>query len=379
MIKFLDLQKINAAYQEQFQEKMKLVLDDGWFILGNEVKQFEENFANYCGTKHCIGVANGLDALVLIFKAYIELGKLQKGDEVIVPANTYIATILAILQADLVPVLVEPKLETFNINPDLIAAKITSKTKAILPVHLYGQLAEMDAINTIAKQHNLLVVEDAAQSHGASVQCSVLSAQFAETQPTTDNRQPTTVTQAYSFYPGKNLGALGDSGAITTNDDKLAKVLFSLRNYGSERKYYNDYLGVNSRLDELQAAFLNVKLPHLNSENEKRRTIAKRYLSEIKNIRIVLPYWNLSNNHVFHLFVIRTRNRDHLQAYLKQHQIETLIHYPIPPHKQIALKSWNNLSFPITEKIHDEVLSLPISPIMTNEEVDFVIKTLNQY
>ncbi len=378
MIKFLDLQKINAQYQEQFQEKMKLVLDNGWFILGNEVKQFEADFADYCGVKHCIGVANGLDALVLIFKGYIELGKLQKGDEVIVPANTYIATILAILEVDLVPVIVEPRLETFNINPDLIAERITSKTKAILPVHLYGQLAEMDAINAIAKQHNLLVIEDAAQSHGAS-------AQFAETQPTTDNRQPTTnnqqptTSQAYSFYPGKNLGALGDAGAITTNDDDLAKVLFSLRNYGSKTKYYNDYLGVNSRLDELQAAFLNVKLPHLNSDNEKRRAIAKRYLSEIKNIRIVLPNWDLSNNHVFHLFVIRTRNRDHLQAYLQQYEIETLIHYPIPPHKQSALKSWNNLSFPITEKIHEEVLSIPISQIMTTEEVDFVIQTLNQY
>ena len=363
MIKFLDLQKINAAYQEQFQEKLKLVLDNGWFILGNEVKQFEENFANYCGTKHCIGVANGLDAMVLIFKGYIELGKLQKGDEVIVPANTYIATILAIFQADLVPVLVEPKLETFNIDPDLISEKITSKTKAILVVHLYGQLAEMDAINTIAKQHNLLVVEDAAQAHGASI-------------PTNNNSFS---TQAYSFYPGKNLGALGDGGAITTNDDNLAKVLISLRNYGSETKYYNDYLGVNSRLDELQAAFLNVKLPHLNSDNEKRRAIAKRYVSEIKNIRIALPHWDLSNNHVFHLFVIRTRNRTHLQEYFKQYEIETLIHYPVPPHKQKALKSWNSLSFPITEKIHEEVLSIPISPIMTSEEVDFVIQTLNQY
>ncbi len=382
MIKFLDLQKINAVYQEQFQEKMKLVLDNGWFVLGNEVKQFEAAFATYCGAKHCIGVANGLDAMVLIFKGYIELGKLQKGDEVIVPANTYIATILAILQADLVPVLVEPKLETFNINPDLIAAKITSKTKAILVVHLYGQLAEMDAINSIAKLHNLLVVEDAAQSHGASNQCSVFSAQ------STDNRQPTTdnssSTQAYSFYPGKNLGALGDGGAIVTNDDNLAKVLFSLRNYGSNTKYYNEYLGVNSRLDELQAAFLNVKLPHLDADNEKRRAIAQRYLSEIKNVRIALPTVSLpeakqSNNHVFHLFVIRTRNREHLQTYLKQHEIETLIHYPIPPHKQKALKNWNDLSFPITEKIHNEVLSLPISPIMTTEEVDFVIKTLNQY
>ncbi|MES2748462.1 MAG: DegT/DnrJ/EryC1/StrS family aminotransferase [Bacteroidota bacterium] len=370
MIKFLDLQKINATYQEQFQEKMKLVLDNGWFILGNEVKTFEANFAAYCGVKHCIGVANGLDALVLIFKGYIQLGKLQKGDEVIVPANTYIASILAILQADLIPVFVEPKLETYNINPSLIAEKITSKTKAILPVHLYGQLAEMEAICLIAKQHNLLVIEDAAQAHGASVQST-------ETQPTTNNQQP--ITQAYSFYPGKNLGALGDAGAITTNDNELAKVLFSLRNYGSEKKYHNEFIGVNSRLDELQAAFLNVKLPHLDDDNAKRKVIAKRYLSEIKNVRIALPYWDLSNNHVFHLFVIRTKNRDHLQAYLKQHEIETLIHYPIPPHQQKAMESWNHLSFPITEKIHSEVLSIPISPIMTTDEVDFVIKILNQY
>ncbi len=383
MIKFLDLQKINASYQSQFQEKLKLVLDNGWFILGNEVKQFEADFANYCGMKHCIGVANGLDALILIFKAHIELGKLQKGDEVIVPANTYIASILAILQADLIPILIEPKLKTYNINPDLISEKITSKTKAILVVHLYGQLAEMEAINMIAKQHSLVVIEDAAQSHGASAQCSGFSDQFAEMQLTTENQQPTTTTQAYSFYPGKNLGALGDAGAITTNDDELAKVLFSLRNYGSEKKYYNEIIGVNSRLDELQAAFLNVKLPHLKADNDKRKVIAKRYLSEIKNDKIILPYWDSSSNHVFHLFVIRTQNRDNLQEYLLENQIETLIHYPIPPHKQKAfsleVSGWNNLSFPITEKIHAEVLSLPMSPILTDEEVDFVIKIINQY
>ncbi|MFT5754299.1 MAG: dTDP-4-amino-4,6-dideoxygalactose transaminase, partial [Flavobacterium sp.] len=270
MIKFLDLQKINAQYQDEFQQKLKLVLDKGWFILGDEVKQFETDFAKFTNTKHCIGVGNGLEALVLIFKAYIQLGLMQKGDEVIVPANTYVASILAVLQADLVPVLVEPKLETYNINPDLISEKITSKTKAILPVHLYGQLCEMDKINEIAKQHNLLVVEDAAQSHGAVLEGEIQHLEVRN-------------TQAYSFYPGKNLGALGDAGAITTNDDELAKVLFSLRNYGSEKKYQNEFVGVNSRLDEIQAAFLNVKLPHLNDDNNKRRTIAKRYLSEIKN------------------------------------------------------------------------------------------------
>ena len=376
MIKFLDLQKINAQYQDAFQQKMKSVLDKGWFILGDEVKTFETNFADYCGTKHCIGVGNGLDALVLIFKAYLQLGKLQKGDEVIVPANTYIASILAILQADLVPVLVEPKLETYNINPDLISAKITPKTRVILAVHLYGQLAEMEAINTIATQNNLLVVEDAAQAHGAAVVESRKSKVESE-KPTTYNLQPT--TQAYSFYPGKNLGALGDAGAITTNDDQLAKVLFALRNYGSEQKYYNEYIGINSRLDELQAGFLNVKLPNLDAENQYRRNIAKRYLQEIKNDKIILPTWDLSNNHVFHLFVIRTEKRDDLQAYLKQNGVETLIHYPIPPHQQQAFSEWKSLSFPVTEKIHREVLSLPMSPVMTEEEVGFIIQILNEY
>lgn len=359
MIKFLDLKKINEPYETAFQEKLKSVLDSGWYILGNEVTAFENNFANYCGAMYCIGVGNGLDALVLIFKGYIQLGKLQKGDEVIVQANTYIASILAILQADLIPVLVEPKLETYNIDPNLIQEKITPKTKAILAVHLYGQLAEMDVINIIAKQNNLLVIEDGAQSAGA------LSTQHSAV--------------AYSFYPGKNLGALGDGGAVVTNDKQLAKTIQSLRNYGSETKYQNEYIGVNSRLDELQAAFLNVKLPHLDKENNIRRTIANRYLSEIKNDKIILPSWDLSNNHVFHLFVIRTKNRDDLQNYLSENGIQTMIHYPIPPHKQKAFLSWNDLYFPITEKIHNEILSLPISPVLTDNEVDFVISILNEY
>jgi len=366
MIKFLDLQKINAPYQEQFQDKMKLVLDEGWFILGDEVKAFERDYAQYCGTNYCIGVGNGLDALVLIFKAYMQLGKLQKGDEVIVPANTYIASILAVLQADLVPVLVEPELETYNLNPNLITAKITSKTKAVLAVHLYGQLAQMSAINTIANQHHLLVIEDAAQAHGAISKAKLKAGNLSN-------------AAAFSFYPGKNLGALGDAGAVATNDEALAKVIFSLRNYGSEKKYHNEYIGINSRLDELQAAFLNVKLPNLDFENDRRKAIAKRYLSEIKNNKIVLPSWDLSDNHVFHLFVIRTENRLELQDYLLKNTIETMIHYPIPPHQQKALATWNSLSFPITEKIHKEVLSLPMSPVMTEEEVSFVIQILNNY
>ena len=366
MIKFLELKKINAPYETAFQEKLNAVLANGWYILGNEVAGFEADFANYCGRSYCVGVGNGLDAMVLIFKGYIQLGKLQKGDEVIVPANTYIASILAILQADLVPVLVEPKIETYNINPDLIAEKITSKTKAILAVHLYGQLAEMDQINEIAQQNNLLVIEDAAQTHGAiSNQKSVIK-----------NQQSSV---AYSFYPGKNLGALGDGGAVVTNDSDLAKTIQSLRNYGSQTKYQNEYIGVNSRLDELQAAFLNVKLPNLDAENNKRKAIAKRYLSKIKNDKIILPFWDLSDNHVFHLFVIRTQNSDELHQYFLKNGIETLIHYPIPPHQQKAFPDWNHLSFPITEKIHKEVLSLPISPVLTMEEVNFIVAILNQY
>jgi len=374
VIPFLDLKKINEPYETAFQEKLKTVLHSGWYILGKEVEMFERNFAEYCQSKYCIGVGNGLDALILIFKGYIELGKLQKGDEVIVPANTYIASILSILQADLVPVLVEPKLETFNINPDLIEEKITSKTKVILAVHLYGQLSEMDKINEIAAKYNLIVVEDAAQSHGAENNLK------SKIDPEASGLKSAV---AFSFYPGKNLGCLGDGGAVTTNDAGLAKVLFSLRNYGSEQKYHNEYIGINSRLDELQAGFLNLKLTNLNADNEKRRKIAKRYLSEIKNDKIKLPFWDFSNNHVFHLFVIRTENRNDLQNYLVQNNIQTLIHYPIPPHKQKAFSSktlgWKNLSFPITEKIHNEVLSLPMSPVLTESEVDFIIEILNQY
>lgn len=359
MIKFLDLQKLNQPFETQFLSKTKEFLDKGWYILGNEVKQFEQSFAEYSNAKHCIGVGNGLDALVLILKGYIQLGNLQKGDEVIVPANTYIASVLAILQADLVPVFVEPNIETYNINPDLISDKITSKTKAILLVHLYGQLAEMDVIIALSNQYNLLIIEDAAQAHGL---------------PFEGNH-----ARAFSFYPGKNLGALGDGGAITTDNDTLAEVLFSLRNYGSTKKYHNDYIGVNSRLDELQAVFLSIKLPHLNAENEARKKVAKRYLSEIKNAKIVLPTCDNFEKHVFHLFVIRTEKRDDLQEYLLKNGIETLIHYPIPPHKQKALSDFNHLSLPITEKIHQEVLSLPISSVLTEDEISNIIQTLNCY
>ena len=365
MIPFLNLNKINQPFEAAFQEKTKQFFEVGWYVLGKEVSAFEAGFASYCGTKYCIGVGNGLDALVLIFKGYIELGKLQKGDEVLVPANTYIASILAVLQADLVPVLVEPKLETYTIDPHAIEAKITTKTKAIMPVHLYGQLCEMATINEIAKKHHLLIVEDAAQAHGATGN-RTKAGNFGN-------------AAGFSFYPGKNLGALGDAGAITTNDAALAEVLFSLRNYGSKVKYENERLGVNSRLDELQAAFLNLKLPHLEAENEFRRRLAKRYLLEINNEKIFLPQWDGTEKHVFHLFVVRTQNRTALQAYLKSQGIEIIIHYPIPPHKQKALFNWNNLSFPITEKIHDEVLSIPLNSSLSEDEIQHIIATLNRY
>ncbi len=383
MIKFLDLQKINEPYKNQFQEKLELILQKGWFVLGDEVKTFETSFAKYCKSKYCIGVGNGLDALVLIFKSYIQLGKLKKGDEVIVPANTYIASVLSIMHADLVPVLVEPDSKTYNIDPTLIQEKITSKTRAILVVHLYGQQAHMQLINAIAKQNNLLVIEDAAQAHGAiqsfpnSETDSDLALPFSEAPPLAARG-----ASAYSFYPGKNLGALGDGGAVVTNDDELAKVLFSIRNYGSSKKYYNDFLGFNSRLDEIQAAFLNVKLPFLDADNEKRQEIANRYLSEIKNPKIILPTLSFPSNkksHVFHLFVILTENRDELQQYLLYNGIETLIHYPVAPHKQNAFKEWNSLTFPITEKIHAQCISIPISPVMTPNEVNQIIKLLNKY
>ncbi|HRB70238.1 MAG TPA: DegT/DnrJ/EryC1/StrS family aminotransferase [Flavobacterium sp.] len=364
-IPFLDLKKLNKPYESRFQEKFTAFLDSGWYILGNEVRTFEAGFADYCGVKHCIGVGNGLDALTLIFKAYIALGKLQKGDGVLVPANTYIASILAILQAELVPILVEPELETYNIDPLEAEKKRTETTKAILAVHLYGQLSDMVRIHKLAEKYNLLVIEDAAQAHGA-----VLNGRKAGNWGD---------AAGFSFYPGKNLGALGDAGAITTNDSELAKMLYSLRNYGSEIKYVNDHVGYNSRLDEFQAGILNVKLPDADVEATERRSIVKRYLSEIQNPKIALPYYDFSENHVFHLFVIRTENREALAGYLKEKGIGTLIHYPIPPHQQKALPQFHGLSFPITEKIHREVLSLPLNSTLTTAEVDAIILALNNY
>lgn len=366
MIKFLDLQKINGQYKEALEEATNKVVQSGWYILGESVENFEQNFAAYCGAKHCIGVATGLDALVIILKAYKLLGKLKDGDEVIVPANTFIATVLAISANDLVPVFVEPKVSNFNIDVDLIEEAITDKTRVIMPVHLYGQAVDMQAINEIAQKHNLLVLEDAAQAHGAY---------------SGDKRVGSWGNAAgFSFYPGKNLGALGDAGAITTNDDELANKMRILRNYGSEKKYHNQIIGMNSRLDAIQAAALSVKLPYLDQEIERRRNVAKRYSTEINNALIELPEWDQAGErHVFHLYVVRCKTRNHLQTYLRENGVETLIHYPIPPHKQEAYKEYNNLSFPLTEAIHEEVLSLPISPVMEKHEVDKVIEVMNAY
>ena len=366
MIPFLNLQKINSKYQEQINQANARVVDSGWYILGREGEAFEDEFAKYCGVQHCLGVANGLDALILIFRAYKELGLMRDGDEVIVPANTYIASILAISANNLKPILVEPNIATYNIDADLIEAKITKKTKAILAVHLYGRACEMDKINAIVKTFNLKVIEDSAQAHGAFY----------------GDKRVGNLGDAsgFSFYPGKNLGALGDGGAVITNDDKLADVIKALRNYGSHQKYQNIYQGFNSRLDEIQAAILQVKLPYLDEENEQRRKIAKIYCDNIKNPKIILPNFpDQTKSCVWHLFVIRTENRDRLQKYLLENGVQTVIHYPIAPHKQKAYQELSGLSLPITEKIHNEVLSLPMSPSMTKEEVDIVAKVINKY
>ena len=366
MIKFLDLQQINLAHQQEIEEKLLQTFRSGWYLLGNEVKAFEEQLADYTGAKNAIGVANGLDALRLILRGYIEMGVMKKGDEILVPANTYIASILAISDNGLVPMLVEPDLNTYNIDVDKIEEKITSKTKGILIVHLYGRVVFSEKLKEIAAKHQLKLVEDNAQAIGAEWN-GIKTGNLGD-------------AAGFSFYPGKNLGALGDAGGITTNDEELAKTIRALANYGSNQKYVNIYQGLNSRLDEIQAAVLGVKLKYIDAENSRRKEIAKRYIAEIKNPNIIIPE-NPANEgeHVWHLFVIRTPKREKLQNYLTEKGVQTLIHYPIPPHKQEAYKDWNNLSFPITEQIHDEVLSLPISPVMSDEEVDAVINVLNSY
>ena len=366
MIPFLDLHAINKRFEPEFKSRFQQFLVSGYYILGNQVKEFEEAFANYCGTKHCVGVANGLDALRLILEGYKILGKLNENDEVLVASNTYIATIIAIKQAGLVPVLVEGDASNYNFDIASLKQCITSKTKAIMPVHLYGQLAPMDEIMQIAKENNLLVIEDAAQAHGAKNEEGKFAGNIGD-------------AAGFSFYPTKNLGALGDGGAVTTNDDALADVIRKYRNYGASTKYVNEILGLNSRLDEIQATFLNCKLPTLDVDNNRRREIAKKYISKISNKKITLPEWDGSDTHVFHLFVVCVENRTDFIDYLNQNGIGSLIHYPIPPHKQQALSEYSHLSFPVTEKIHNEVVSIPISPILTDGDINRVISVLNSW
>ncbi|WP_294736429.1 DegT/DnrJ/EryC1/StrS aminotransferase family protein [uncultured Flavobacterium sp.] len=366
MIKFLDLQKVNLLHQQEIENQLLKVFRSGWYLFGTAVKEFEQNLANYTGAKHAIGVANGLDALRLIFKAYIQLGIMQKGDEVIVPANTYIASILAITDNDLAPVLVEPDIDNYNIDINKIEEKITAKTKAIMVVHLYGQTIFSDELKQLATKYNLQIVEDNAQSIGAEYNC-VKTGNLGD-------------AAGFSFYPGKNLGALGDAGAVTTNNDNLARAIRTIANYGSEEKYINKYQGLNSRIDEIQAAVLNVKLTHLDNENQRRREIAQYYSNNITNSTIILPKHPVNEkSHVWHVYVIRTIHREKLQEYLTKNEIQTLIHYPIPPHKQEAYKEWNNLTLPITEQIHNEVLSLPISPVLTDKEVKTIVEAVNNF
>lgn len=365
MVDFLNLKKINERQKNELVSAVERVIDSGWYIMGEELQAFEREFANFCQVKYSLGVANGLDALTLVLRAWKEMGKLKDGDEVIVQGNTYIASVLAITENNLVPVLVEPDRSTFNLNAANVIAAISNKTKAILPVHLYGRIAPMKEIMDIAREHSLLVLEDCAQSHGAQIEGKKAGC-WGD-------------AAGFSFYPGKNLGALGDAGAITTNDKDLYEVVKALRNYGSEEKYLNLYKGVNSRLDEIQAAMLRVKLKMLNHDIHIRQRIAQRYLSEIKNPLLELPYVEFMDNHVWHLFVLKTENREKLQIWLKQHGIESLIHYPIPPHKQQAFKEIVGLSLPLTEELHTQVLSIPMDPTMAEDDISLVINALNGF
>lgn len=364
-VPFLSLKDVTDKYSTEIHEAVNRVVDSGWYLQGKENEQFEKDYSSYIGTKFCVGCANGLDALIWIFRAYIEMGVMKKGDEVIVPANTYIATILSITENGLIPVLVEPNINTLEIDDSLIEEKITSKTKAICIVHLYGQCAYTKKIGELCKKYNLKLIEDNAQAHGC----------------TFEGKKTGSIGDAagHSFYPGKNLGALGDAGAVTTNDEELSKAIRSLANYGSSKKYVFKYQGRNSRLDEIQAAVLDVKLKHLDEDVELRKKVAKKYLEGIKNPKIVLPKIFDWNQHVFHLFPIICENRDELQQFLTNKEIGTNIHYPIPPHKQECYKDWNDLSLPVTEKIHATELSLPMSPTLQDEQVNYVIACLNEW
>lgn len=365
MIKFLDLQKITAKYADEIHEAVNRVVDSGWYLQGKENEKFEADYADYIGTNYAVGCANGLDALIWIFRAYIEMGTMQPGDEVIVPANTYIASILAITENGLKPVLVEPSIETYQIDDKKIEKAITERTKAILIVHLYGQCAYTNKIGELCKKYSLKLVEDNAQAHGCKFN-GLKTGSLGD-------------AAGHSFYPGKNLGAFGDGGAVTTDDEELARVVRAVANYGSQKKYVFKYCGRNSRLDEIQAAVLDVKLQYLDEDVAIRKKMAKYYIDHITNLSIITPIVKDWNAHVFHLFPIRTKRRDELQKYLADNGVQTIIHYPIPPHKQVCYKEWNNLSFPITEQIHDEELSLPMSPCLTMEEARKVVEVINVF
>lgn len=365
MIKFLDLQSITESFEPKLSQEVIRVINSGWYLLGNKVRKFEKEFATYCGTKHCIAVANGLDALTLILQSWIEMGEINIGDEVIVPSNTYIASILAVSRCGLTPILCEPNEYTYLIDENKIESLITKRTKAIMAVDLYGQVANMNEINKIAVKYNLKVLEDCAQSHGAIYKGKRVGGLCD--------------ASGFSFYPGKNLGALGDAGAITTNNDSIAEISRTLANYGSEKKYIFGYKGINSRLDEVQATVLSLKLKRLDKDNNRRRYIAEKYMSNIKNPLITLPCVEDWEAHVFHIFPVLCEERDKLQNFMTEKNIQTLIHYPVPPHKQKAYKEWNNKQFPIAEKIHEQELSLPIYPTMTDKEIETIIDAVNAY
>lgn len=366
MIPFLDLRRLNERYEEAFTNRFRQFLDSGYYILGDEVSSFEKAYATYCGSSFCIGTGNGLDAITLILNGYLELGTIHNGDEIIVASNTYIATVLSVYRAGLQPVLVEPEELSFNITPKNVEKAITSKTKVILATHLYGQLVNMNDLKKIAKKYNLVLIDDCAQSHGAINEEGKVSGNLCD-------------ASAHSFYPTKNLGALGDAGAVTTNNQALASIVSKLRNYGFSEKYVAEYKGVNSRLDEIQASFLLEKLPFLDDDNEKRRKIAKRYTTEITNKKIGLPYWDGSKNHVFHLYVVRVKNRKDFTNYLNNAGIGYNIHYPVPPHQQAALSELKNERFPISEQLHKDVVSLPCHPILTASDASYIIATINSY
>ncbi len=426
MISFLDLKKVNDSFEPDLSAAIRRVLESGWYLHGNEVRCFEREYAEYIGTKHCISVANGLDALRLILRAYIELGVMKEGDEIIVPANTFIASILAITENRLQPVLVEPDIDTYNLDLSLIEKHISERTKAILVVHLYGQACWSEELERVSRKYNLKIIEDNAQAAGAYYVSEFQSFSVSKSDLNSETMKPISPAEAiakvgnpetlkrwnpetlkrtgslgnasgHSFYPGKNLAALGDGGAVTTNDDELADVVRTIANYGSKIKYQNIYKGLNSRLDEIQAAILRVKLPRLDTDNQRRREIAQYYIKNIRHPDIILPGTRhpeldelresilksgtlaLNPEHVWHLFVIRYQNRDKLQNYLHDNEIQTVIHYPIPPHKQLAYKEWNGLNLPVTEKIHREVLSLPMSQVMTCQEAERVVRAINNF